>query len=84
VYLYQIVDDIVGPGEVNTYKLSIGNYYRRVLAKKDLSLDMNPYEGNPDLFVTPAPLPDTLDEYLWQSQLDLGYEGMTISPKNLN
>ena len=78
------MSDIVGPGEVNSYKLLISPYYKRILGKKDLSLDMNPIEGNPDMFITTPPLPSSLDDYKWQSQLDLGYEGLTISPTNLN
>lgn len=82
--MFQVVSDIVGPGEVNSYKLMLSSYYKRILKKKDLSFDMNPIEGNPDMFITTPPPPDDLDNYKWQSQLDLGYEGLTISPTNLN
>lgn len=63
--MFELINDIVGPQEVNTYKLSIGAYYKRILGQKDLSIDMNPFEGNPDIFVTTPPLPASLSDYKW-------------------
>jgi hypothetical protein len=45
-------------------------------------MDIHPYEGNPDLYITTPPKPDSLDLYEWQSELDLGFESITISPKH--
>jgi hypothetical protein len=65
--LFDIIDDIVGPGETNTYRLYVGEYYQAILKENDLSFDINPYEGNPDLYITPPPLPKDLKDYKWQS-----------------
>ena len=65
IYMFELINDIVGPEEVNTYKLTIGAYYKRILGQKDLSIDMNPFEGNPDIFVTTPPLPASLSDYKW-------------------
>ena len=65
VYFYKFIDDMVGPGEINRYKLSAGAYYKVLLKSNDLSIDMHPYQGNPDLFISVPPLSNKLEDYEW-------------------
>ena len=73
---------MVGPGEINFYSLKVDNYFLELIENNSLSLDIHPYEGNPDLYITVPPRPDSLDDYEWQSELDLGFESLTITPKH--
>ena len=50
-----LVSDIVGPNETLYYKLEIDDFMYQLLDKNDLSMDIHPYSGNPDLFITPSP-----------------------------
>jgi hypothetical protein len=65
--VYEIVDDMVGPGETNYYLLTLEPHFYDLLENNSLSIDIHPYEGNPDLYITVPPRPDSLDDYDWQS-----------------
>lgn len=79
IYLYEVIGDLVGPNETVYYKLEIDSFMYSLLDQNDLSMDIHPYQGNPDLFITPSPKPNTLEQFKWNSSLDLGYESITIS-----
>ncbi|CAK89337.1 unnamed protein product (macronuclear) [Paramecium tetraurelia] len=85
VGLFERIDDLVIETKTNYYKLSVQDEYFEFLDRNSLSFDIHPFEGNPDVYITPCHNGEcSLDykEYLWQSQLDLGYESITISRSN--
>ena len=82
IRLTEVISDLVGPDQVNYYHLIVDSTYVEYLDRNSLALDIHPYEGNPDMYISTAPQPTTLEEYYWKSTLDLGYESITISPKH--
>ena len=52
---------MVGAGEVNYYFLRVDPHILNILANNALSMDIHPYEGNPDLYITPPPRPASLE-----------------------
>lgn len=67
IKLFEVIDDLVGPMETNTYHLIVESKYIDLLDNNSLSIDIHPYEGNPDIYISPPPLPTNLNEYKWQS-----------------
>ncbi|CAD8113371.1 unnamed protein product [Paramecium primaurelia] len=83
--LFERIDDLVIERKTNYYKLTIQQEYLEYLDGNSLSFDIHPFEGNPDVYISPCYKGEcTLDykQYPWQSQLDLGYESITISRNN--
>ncbi|CAD8114915.1 unnamed protein product [Paramecium primaurelia] len=80
--LFEKTDDLVIEKKTNYYKLIINNDYLEFLDENSLSFDIHPFEGNPDVYISPCHQGEcSLDykHYPWQSQLDFGYESITIS-----
>ncbi|CAD8211551.1 unnamed protein product [Paramecium octaurelia] len=85
IELFKRTDDLVLERKTNYYKLIVEEDYLEFLEKNSLSFDIHPFEGNPDIYISPCHNGEcSLDYklYPWQSQLDLGYESITISPQN--
>lgn len=81
IFLYEVVDDMVGANETVYYELAVDGFLQSLLEESELSMDIHPYQGNPDLFISPSPKPGRLEEFRWNSSLDVGFEAVTISSK---
>lgn len=58
---------MVGYREKLTFHLTIPSYYDFASSNLSLSFDLEPYLGNPDIYVHYDSLPSSLDSYKWKS-----------------
>lgn len=52
--LFERTDDLVLERKVNYYRVIIGEEYLELLNGNSLSFDIHPFEGNPDVYISPC------------------------------
>ena len=52
--LFERTDDLVVGRKTNYYKLIIDDEYKEFLDDNSISFDIHPFEGNPDVYISPC------------------------------
>lgn len=73
---------MVKKGRIRFFKLEISAFTSSDWDYEQISFDLEPYFGNPDLYINHSSLPqdpNNLDSYQWKSVEEDGMESLTIS-----
>ncbi|EAS04858.1 transmembrane protein, putative (macronuclear) [Tetrahymena thermophila SB210] len=87
IYFFKSVDDMVKKGQIRFFKLEISVFTGFEWDKEELSIDLEPYFGNADLYVNHNSLPDdptNLSSYKWSSTEQDGLESLTITKGSID
>lgn len=79
IKINQNVRGMVSQEEVVVYHLTVPKYYHFDQSSLSLSIDLEPYVGNPDVYVHYDTIPDSLSKYQWSSREMIGMESLTMT-----
>ena len=85
LYFSKYAEDMVKQGKIRFFRLEITAFTSSEWDFEEISFDLEPYFGNPDLYISHNQLPEDpndLSSYQWKSVEEDGMESLTIS-KNL-
>ena len=77
---------MVKKGEIRFFRLEISAFTSSDWDYSEISFDLEPYFGNPDLYISHNSLPEdpnNLDSYSWKSVEEDGMESLTISKNSI-